>query len=322
MTRHCFNLKKINFIIETSEQKVEEKGIAFFKGLTHEYEFLPIQFIIKLRGKPSAMIIKPLSNIRFQAKALLRHLFSSQTKYYMHSPFVYDLVAHVLEQKKESDDLKTILHFRKKRSLEKDKKIVFKGIGAIQTDSIKSLSEIEKKLSVPHQIAKRYYHCIQKYGYQNILEIGTCVGIGTMYLAKANPNGKVYTLEGNKDCYEYAKRYFEEVGLQNVHLIEGLFEHTLVNTLETMKSVDLVIIDGNHQYESTLAYFRQILPFIHEDSLIVLDDIHWSEGMNKAWLEIIAMKEVTLSLDFYRNGFVFFKKNRLEKENFKIWVSD
>ena len=214
------------------------------------------------------------------------------------------------------------MDFRNEISHRKNKKLFFRGIGAINSAHFKSLKEIERKLSVPHHIGKRYYHCIQNFGYKNILEIGTCIGIGTIYLAKANPEAHIYTLEGNEDCIAQAKTNFEALNIQNIAIEEGLFEDTLKATLEKMKHVDMAVMDGNHQYESTITYFNLLLPYIHEDSLIVIDDIHWSKGMNKAWLEIINHKQVSLSLDFYRNGFVFFKKNRLEKEKFKIWVND
>ena len=240
----------------------------------------------------------------------------------MHSPFVYDLMAHVLEKKNNEPELALIKSLRKQLRQEKNIQIVFQPIGAVTKRSKKSISVIEKKLSIPHQYGARLFHCIKRYHYNTIVEIGTCIGIGATYLAMANKNATVYTLEGNPDCIEKAAELFKQYKIENIEIIPGLFEESLPILTERIKKIDMVVIDGNHQYESTLRYFKQLLPHLHEDSLVVVDDIYWSRDMNRAWNEICRHEMVTLSLDFYRNGFLFFKKNRLEKEHFMIQLFD
>lgn len=240
----------------------------------------------------------------------------------MHSPFVYDLMAHVLEKKNTETELVLIQSMRHQLRREKDIKLTFEPIGAIAKPSIKSMAAIEKKLSIPHRYGSRLFHCVQRYNYRTIVEIGTCIGIGAIYLAKANQQATVYTLEGNPDCYRKAAELFAQNNITNIDIVPGLFEESLPLLLQKINKIDMVVIDGNHQYESTIRYFNQLLPHLHQDSLVVLDDIYWSKDMNRAWKEICAHNSVTLSLDFYRNGFLFFKKNRLEKENFLIQLFD
>lgn len=236
----------------------------------------------------------------------------------MHSPFVYDLMAHVLEKKNTETELVLIQSMRQQLRREKDIKLTFEPIGAIAKPSIKSMAEIEKKLSIPHRYGARFFHCVQRYNYQTIVEIGTCIGIGTLYLAKANQQATVYTLEGNPDCCRKAAELFAQNEIKNIDIVPGLFEESLPLLLQKINKIDMVVIDGNHQYESTIRYFNQLLPHLHEDSLVVIDDIYWSKEMNRAWKETSQHDRVTLSLDFYRNGYLFFKKNRLEKEHFLI----
>ncbi len=240
----------------------------------------------------------------------------------MHSPFVYDLMAHVLEKKNSETELVLIQSMRHQLRREKDIKLTFEPIGAIAKPSIKSMAAIEKKLSIPHRYGARLFHCVQRYNYRTIVEIGTCIGIGAIYLAKANQQATVYTLEGNPDCYRKAAELFAQNNITNIDIVPGLFEESLPLLLQKINKIDMVVIDGNHQYESTICYFNQLLPHLHQDSLVVLDDIYWSKDMNRAWKEICAHNSVTLSLDFYRNGFLFFKKNRLEKEHFLIQLFD
>ena len=263
-----------------------------------------------------------MSDRLFSLFAYLNFVVKSKTKYYMHSPFVYDLMVHVLEKKNTETELLFIQTFRQQLRREKGIKLNFQPIGAIAKASTKSLADIEKNLSIPHRFGARLFHCIQRYQYRTIVEIGTCIGIGALYLAKANQEATVYTLEGNPDCYQKAAQLFAQNDIKNIEIIPGLFEDSLPSLLQHLKKIDLVVIDGNHQYESTVRYFNQLLPHLHEDSLVVIDDIYWSKEMNRAWKEIYQHDRVTLSLDFYRNGFLFFKKNRLEKEHFLIQLFD
>jgi predicted O-methyltransferase YrrM len=78
-----------------------------------------------------------------------------------------------------------------------------------------------------------------------------------------------------------------------------------------------VFVDGNHQKEATLRYFKLCLPKVHENSLLIFDDIYWSRGMKEAWNEIKAHPEVTVTVDLFWIGLVYFRKGQV-KEDFVI----
>ena len=99
--------------------------------------------------------------------------------------------------------------------------------------------------------------------------------------------------------------------------MEGRFEDTLTVALKKLGSVDLVYIDGNHRKEALLDYFDRCLNYIHNNSVIVCDDIHASKGMEEAWNIIIQRPGVTVSLDFFYSGWVFFRKES-SLQHFKL----
>ncbi|HLT41068.1 MAG TPA: hypothetical protein VKZ95_00055, partial [Sphingobacteriaceae bacterium] len=74
---------------------------------------------------------------------------------------------------------------------------------------------------------------------------------------------------------------------------------------------------GNHRKEATLNYFYSCLPKVHEGTLLIFDDIYWSQGMKEGWEEIINHPAVTVAIDLFYIGLVFFKTGQ-EKENFKV----
>lgn len=150
-----------------------------------------------------------------------------------------------------------------------------------------------------------------------ILELGTCLGVSTLYLASANKNSKVYTFEGNPDYASFARRKFQQFGCNSITLIEGNIHHTLSSTLEQIPSLDFAFLDAHHAYEPTIKFFKSCLSKVHSDSVIILDDIYWSEDMQKAWETIKGMPEVKQTIDLYQFGIVFFKQGQV-KEHFTL----
>jgi len=93
----------------------------------------------------------------------------------------------------------------------------------------------------------------------------------------------------------------------------------LPGVIDKLDKVDFVFVDGNHQKEATLRYFEWCLPKVHEDTLLIFDDIYWSDGMKEAWAEIKANPQVTVTVDLFWIGLVFFKGGRV-KEDFLVKI--
>ena len=82
------------------------------------------------------------------------------------------------------------------------------------------------------------------------------------------------------------------------------------------KIIDMAYIDGNHTYEATMKYFNELLKITHENSILIFDDIYWTSDMTKAWEEIKTIPAVTVSIDLYKVGLIFFRKENKQKEHF------
>ncbi len=100
------------------------------------------------------------------------------------------------------------------------------------------------------------------------------------------PNSTVYTLEGSENIAAIASKTFTNLELKNVHLIEGNFDEQLPALIETIDHIDFCLVDGNHSEYPTLQYFEWLLKKVNSNSIIVFDDIHWSNGMEQAWIKI------------------------------------
>ena len=95
-----------------------------------------------------------------------------------------------------------------------------------------------------------------------------------------------------------------------------LFNLFYDNCFVNINSVTQIIVffDANHRYEPTIRYFEQCLEKAHEGSCFVFDDIYWSDEMKKAWQFIKDHPSVTVSLDVFWLGIVFFHKRQVKQD--------
>jgi predicted O-methyltransferase YrrM len=159
------------------------------------------------------------------------------------------------------------------------------------------------------------YKLVRYFEPKTIIELGTSFGISTMYQALAANKGKLITIEGSKEIAEIAKHNFKRMGIVNTELINDSFGNALPLVLEGIEKLDYVFFDGNHRKTSTINYFEQCLKKAHEDSVFVFDDIHWSKEMENAWEYIKKHNKVTVTLDLFFLGLVFFTKGTVRQHH-------
>ncbi|MGQ9847708.1 MAG: O-methyltransferase [Bacteroidales bacterium] len=252
--------------------------------------------------------------------ALKYYLFSRHRKgHAIHSPFVFDLITKVFLDTNDYPEYKIIEQQIKR--LKKSKLIVKTPIyGAKQSDIDKfiKIKNIIKSSTINPRYGRLLFRMVRYFKAQYLLELGSGLGIGSSYLALANKNGKLWTIEASEKYVEIAKEITNACNIDNIDIIQGTFEDKLNLVLNSMPSLDFVFIDGNHTYMATIKYFEQILSKVNNQSVIVIDDIHWSKEMYEAWKEIKKNERVTLTIDIYRMGFVFVKKEIMAKQHFTI----
>ena len=147
-----------------------------------------------------------------------------------------------------------------------------------------------------------------------IVELGTSLGVTTAYLAAMDSRNKVVTYEGCPAVAEVARANWEKLGLSNIACVVGeITVDSLQLAVDRLSEIDVAFIDANHTYEATLTYFNALASRVHEKSVVVVDDIHYNEDMEKAWKAICADERVTTTMDLYRMGLVFFDKHYWRK---------
>ncbi|HEX5655098.1 MAG TPA: class I SAM-dependent methyltransferase [Chitinophagaceae bacterium] len=238
----------------------------------------------------------------------------------IHSPFVFDFITKILNDKKIYDAYHRVekLRWQLKRDQEM---LIIEDLGAGSSSTKtgqRTVASLAKHAAKPRKLGQLLYRMVKYYRPMKILELGTSLGISSSYLALANPAARLVTIEGAAAVAAKAKTSFENLGLANIELVRGSFDDTLPLVLKGLGAVDFVFIDGNHRYEPTLRYFEELLPYTHDQSILVFDDIHWSGEMELAWQDIKKNPSVRCSVDLFFIGIVFFRKEFLEKQDFII----
>ncbi len=253
----------------------------------------------------------------------LKYIFRSRNLHGIHSPFVYELNDKVLNRMKPAAELKPLEEYSEMLS---DAQTLLQleelGGGSRATGkSERKVSEIYWTSSTNARMGILLGNLVKHYRAKNVLELGTCLGVGTGYIWQAlasMPESKLTTIEGRESLYRYTREKFSSYFIPNrVNFIFGDFDLVLEQTLQSIGTPDLVFIDGNHRYEPTMRYFRTLLKYSSPGTILVLDDIYWSDEMKKAWAEISLHPEVSVSVDIFRWGLVFLRKE-IPKQHFTL----
>jgi predicted O-methyltransferase YrrM len=262
-----------------------------------------------------------LQLILYRIRSYSRYIRKSRHRkgYGIHSPFVFYVVRELLYEFNPYYAFKQIDAAR--RALLKDGRTVNTdtlGESSVNCRKRKKVKDLFREGSLPVKYGKFLFRLINYFEARSILELGTGIGFGTLFLALPDSRSSVTTIEGNRDISGIAKGVFEMVGITNVKVVNGHFKELLPGILEDRDRLDFVFIDGDHCKESTLQYFEMCLPKACNNSVFVFDDIHWSPGMEEAWQTIVDHPSVTVSLDLYRIGVVFFRKE-CQKQYYRVW---
>jgi predicted O-methyltransferase YrrM len=253
-------------------------------------------------------------------KGISSHYIRSGNEHDVHSPFVFRLLTEAIYQRGRLPSTEKFESIRK--NLLNDQtvlEVTDLGAGSSFDGKLKkrTVADITRKFAKPPSYCRMLHRVVQLLKPSLMIELGTSMGISCMYQASANPNGYLYTLEGCPSTANKASENLKFAGIKNAEVITGHFDETLPVLLQKTNGLDYLFVDGNHTCDATLRYFESTLPYCHDQSVIIFDDINWSEGMQEAWKKIINHKQVTISINFYFLGMVFFNEG-FSRQQFRL----
>lgn len=257
----------------------------------------------------------------FIIKSYLKFLYQSKNHHGVHSPFIFNLVSKCFYDKSNYTEYTLLKKYRS--SLQSNRNYIevtdFGAGSRVFSSNKRQISKIAKTAGISAKRAQLLFRVVQYFKPENILEIGTSLGLATSALSLGNKKAKISTLEGCLNTMKIAKFQAQELKLQNIEFINTEFSIYLNDANVLKEDFQLIYFDGNHSKKATLDYFQKLLPTAQNESVWIFDDIHWSKEMEAAWEEIKSHPKVTVTIDTFQWGFVFFRKEQ-EKEHFVIRI--
>ena len=244
-------------------------------------------------------------------------MLKSKNQHGIHSPFVYDLVTKCFYDSKKQGAYKTLRAYRNK-TIQHKKIIPITDFGSnyrVFKSKERKISTVTKNAKITLKKQKLLYRVISYFKPDTILELGTSIGLGTIAMSITNPSSKLITMEECPNTSKLAQHYFNEFGLKNIYLKNSTFEDFF--KIKSSIKYDIVFINENHNKEDIINYFNILSNKINNDSILIFDGIYWNIKMTEAWNQIKGNSKVTLSIDTYYWGFIFFRIEQ-EKQHFTI----
>ncbi len=248
----------------------------------------------------------------------LNFLVRAKTRHGVHSPFVFELLTKVIAEKAPFYAFDKIEYLRKQLLLSK-KEIEVTDLGTGDSGK-RTIAEIAQRSAKPAAQGQLLFRLVNHFKPKHLLELGTSLGLSSLYMAAPDSSAKLITIEGSRATAKAAEENFRKFGAQNIETVTGNFDEVLPVVLEKNLPFDFIFFDGNHRKEPTLRYFEQCLAKAGPQAVFVFDDIHWSAEMEEAWEQIKAHQKVTVTVDLFFLGLVFFRPEQA-KEHFLLRAS-
>lgn len=257
----------------------------------------------------------------FIAFRYLIYLVKARTRHGIHSPFVFDFINLVLRDSREYPGYQLV---------EKQRSLLFRNPNLVEvidfgagkgrigySTHLRRVKDIAARSGISVKYGRLLHRIVLYYKPKVMIELGTSLGISTMYQSAAAPDIRFLALEGCASTAEFAITNLNSIGATNAHFTVGNFDIVMPGLLSQIATIDHAFIDGNHTREATLRYFGQLVKHAGNNSVYIFHDIHWSAEMEQAWEEIKNHEKVVITIDLFHMGLVFFRKE-LSRQHFII----
>jgi len=243
----------------------------------------------------------------FQLKSFITYWLDAVDAHSLHSPFFYRFYTQVVLSKESNPTFNRIEEIR--NALLTDKRILIvsdlgSGSQVLKKNS-RSINDIARTSLSQKHFSRIYARLTSYFQCKTIFELGTSFGINTLYLS-TSAGSTITTFEGSPEIASMARQSFEAANGTNIRMVIGNLDDTLHQQVQSVDQIDLAFMDANHRSEPTLRYFECLIQKMNEQSIVIVDDIHYSTEMESAWNELKQHKRVRASADLYRCGILFF----------------
>lgn len=188
------------------------------------------------------------------------------------------------------------------------------GITSVASRSIRSLT---RRSSVNRRFGRFLFRLVRWFRPDELIELGTGIGVSTLYLSAAFDR-QMESVEASPQKHAFSKVLFEQYGIKNVKTHCGTFMQCFEDVVPDPDARSMVFLDGDHRYGATMELVERLIDTRKNgEMLIVIDDIHWSEEMERAWNELRHDSRIPFTVDLFQVGLVFIR-DEVSKQHFTL----
>ena len=235
----------------------------------------------------------------------------------VHSPFVFDLITKVIEEKCPYYSFQDIELLRKKMLFCTDQ-ITYadrQNRGKLRS---RTLGEIVRREAIHPKHGALLFRLVNYFKSQNILQLGPTMGLSTLYLTSYAAGLRCIALETVPEFGRISKRVFEQAAHNPIDLRVGSYAALLPQALQDLGSVDFVFFNTLYEQEHNLELFNACAKYAHDNTVFVFEGIKESGKMRAFWRDVCLHPDVTVTLDLYSLGILIFR-NKLHKKDYKVY---
>ena len=231
------------------------------------------------------------------------------------SPFIQDFTGNCLNINKDSEDYLIINSLI--NTLNKDKKqieIEDFGAGSKKLGNQRSINLILKTSSSKGKYGDFLYRICKHYQFENILEFGTSLGIGSIHMQLGSKTSKITTVEACENTRELALSNFKGIEANLITSIHSTFDIFLKDSATNV--FDMIFVDGHHDGDALLRYMKSLEAYSDDNTIFILDDIRWSDSMLLAWNTLKESDEFHIIIDLFRFVMLIIKSSHTKEEHY------
>lgn len=262
------------------------------------------------------MQIIPGSNTLRKGVLLYRGL-RYRKGYGVHSPFVFNLITKVIEERCSYYSFQDIERMRK-QLLFKEGLIAYPDRQHKGKLRQRTIGQIVEREGIKASHGALLFRLTNYFKSRHILQLGPTMGLSTLYLTSYAPDLKCIALENVPEFASISRMVFEKKARNPVDLRVGSYKELLPQALSDMGRIDFVFFNTLYEQHNNVWLFNECVKHIHEETVFVFEGIKESRKMREFWEEICAHPEVTVTIDLYSLGLVFFNK-RLHKRDYIVY---
>jgi hypothetical protein len=228
--------------------------------------------------------------------------------YGVHSPFVYDLITQVIEEKCYFYAYRNISLIRL-QLLQNEQFVHYKGKRI-------TVKKALRRYGISKKEGELLFRLTNYFKPHTILCIGSSLGLIPLYLTRYDSTVQCITLESEPDFANQAMCFLRREENPSLQIQIGSISETVPESIVQFQRIDCIYINKNVEINDLEVIFTQCFPYVHDTAFCVLAGIRSSKEKYHYWKQLCQHPNVTVTIDLFYTGILFFKPD-LHKRVYK-----